>query len=614
MSLFCGLLNKGEHPQTEIMGKMVSKLKTFHHLSEKQWNNRKVQFCLLKRISTPESEFENLPFTENQCTIIACSRIDNREHLGSLLELEAVLVRSLSDSELILKSYLKWGVHCTEKFSGDWAFAIWDERNQKLFLAVDHLSGHGIYYYSNASFFAFANNKNAILASKADREKLNDIYVLKILLISFNQNPETSHQDIFYIPPGSYMIIDSQGKMVKKRYWFPSRIPGVKYKKEQEYIESFYDLYKQAVRSTLRGAGKTGSHLSGGLDSGSTAWLAAQCLKEEGRVLTAFTGTSLYETKVFETKFDNEAYFAALTAESSGNIDHQIFTCPGISIIDSIQFAAKNLAELYHGIGNLYWLFEISRYARDEGFNVVLNSQIGNVSVSWKGATLKSRIKRSVLDAGRNFNNTVLRRNRSLDSLKKIPYALADPFMISLLSKEYLSSFTIEDLIRKIPDELDSEKCLRISDQRMKLLNPGACSKGLFWQNLGQLYGLHYWDPTRDKPLLEFCLGLPENMYYGNPGRKLIRRAMEERLPDEVIHNSRTGLQASDIAIRLSKETRQMDAILEQLYSSEFLMNILNFEAIHSAIRELKSHPENYFSESFNLTRIFGLIFLHSQS
>ncbi len=610
MSLFYGVINYDKRPDQGLLDKMHAALSSLPHVLDKRWNNELAGMGHMLRISTPESKLEFLPYTEEKCTIVAYSRIDNREKILGLIGIHKELHASLPDAILILKAYLFWGNRCVEYFEGDWAVSIWDDRNQRLFLAVDHLSGHGIYYYNGPSFFAFANNKAAILAVKPDAGKLNELFVLRTLLIYYNQNPETTHKDVYYVPPGHLMMVDGKGNIVKKRYWFPTRIKRIHYRKEEEYVEHFYDLYNQAVRSRLRSAGKTGSHLSGGLDSGSVAYLAAQWMKQAGQTLTAFTGTACYPTDAMPSKFDDEAYYAALTANAAGNIEQVFFRCPDTSVLQSIRFAAEHFLELYHGIGNLYWLLDISRYARQEGFTVVLNGQVGNATISWKGVRLRTRVKSNLMNVYYDLQTSFSDGKKKLGSFIKIPFTLADEFTLSLLKEQFLNDYTLDDLIRQDPDELDKESNYRISTQRMKLLNPRACSKGLFWQTMGQNFDLHYWDPTRDKALVEFCLGLPEGLYSRNGGRNMIRKAMENKMPQEVVFNNKTGLQASDLAIRLSKEPEEIARLLDQVSASSSFHKYVKMDVVRKAVEELRMDPNLFFQKSGQLTRIFGLIYL----
>jgi asparagine synthase (glutamine-hydrolysing) len=115
--------------------------------------------------TTPESLLERLPLKHERsgCVITADVRLDNRPELLNALDLgEQGPVAG--DAGLILAAYLAWGTACVERFLGDFAFAIWDPRQRRLFCARDHLGMRPFYYHHSACrFFAFASEPLAIL-------------------------------------------------------------------------------------------------------------------------------------------------------------------------------------------------------------------------------------------------------------------------------------------------------------------------------------------------------------------------------------------------------------------------------------------------------------------
>ena len=91
--------------------------------------------------TTPESLVETLPLhhNESKTVITADARIDNRDDLSNQLGISKKALLELSDSQLILYSYLKWGADCPKFLIGDFAFVIWDQRKRQLFCARDHI-------------------------------------------------------------------------------------------------------------------------------------------------------------------------------------------------------------------------------------------------------------------------------------------------------------------------------------------------------------------------------------------------------------------------------------------------------------------------------------------
>ncbi|HWP41854.1 MAG TPA: asparagine synthetase B, partial [Blastocatellia bacterium] len=116
--------------------------------------------------TTPESLLENLPLANstNEIVITADARLDNRDELIELLGFGAEPREQISDSQLILAAYEAWDERCLERILGDFAFAIWDGKKQRLFCARDRFGVKPFYYYSSAGLFAFASEIKALLS------------------------------------------------------------------------------------------------------------------------------------------------------------------------------------------------------------------------------------------------------------------------------------------------------------------------------------------------------------------------------------------------------------------------------------------------------------------
>ncbi|MEO0970581.1 MAG: asparagine synthetase B, partial [Cyanobacteria bacterium J06639_18] len=130
--------------------------------------------------TTPESLIEKQPLVDRvrNLAIAADARIDNREELISQLSLDNSpsdrplnqninqnnsCLKTVTDSQLILEAYKKWGEDCLEYLVGDFAFAIWDGCKQTLFCARDHFGVKPFYYYQSDQVFIFASEIKALL-------------------------------------------------------------------------------------------------------------------------------------------------------------------------------------------------------------------------------------------------------------------------------------------------------------------------------------------------------------------------------------------------------------------------------------------------------------------
>jgi asparagine synthase (glutamine-hydrolysing) len=129
--------------------------------------------------TTPESLHEKLPLESESGDLVttADARIDNREELITALSINHYLDQVITDSQLILNAYEKWGEACPAHLIGDYAFAIWDGQERTLFCARDHIGARPFYYYKSERIFIFASEIKALLTNELVPRRLNELRV-----------------------------------------------------------------------------------------------------------------------------------------------------------------------------------------------------------------------------------------------------------------------------------------------------------------------------------------------------------------------------------------------------------------------------------------------------
>lgn len=596
MSFFWGELSF-DNKVVDHLIKMQQSLEKYPCVKESIWENDKVGFGYKKRIFTHNSTFDGCPFTENNCTIVSHSRLDNSASLMQLLNIPVSLQLNIPDSTIILKSYQLWGINCVTKFKGDWSFVIWDENKQELILAVDHLSTNGIYYHHNKNQFLFANNKKPILAIKENPHEINEYYLIRNLLLIGNRDPQTIQKDLHFVPPGHYMVINSFNQLIKKRYWFPTRIKPIHYKNNQDYVDNFYYLYREAVKKRIAINCKIGSHLSGGLDSGTVSWLAADILKDTNKELTVFTGTNHYAANTLPHLFANEEYYAGLTVKASSNMKHEIIDAREITIFDSLFKSKEIFNELYHGAGNIYWILSIHERAKALGIPIILNGQIGNATVSWSGTTHKDKLYEIYAKQKEKLNilkSAISNKNYAYLQWKLFTKTKASLFEFSMFNPKYLQAFSFKLINLLSNDEIDADVVPFTKLNQLNLLRPRQSGIGLFWQSIGQEYNQQCWDPTNDIDLVEYCIAIPQHAYCINGKKSLIRSAFADKIPDEVIKNTKKGLQGADMKERFLLESNQINQYLQynKLNNNE-LNSSINWKEVENIITKNKFKNNN---------------------
>ena len=284
MSAIVGIYYRDRRPvESQSLAKMLDILAHRGEDGVDIWSQDSVGLGHRLLWTTPESLHERQPLVSLSGNLIltADARIDNREELISSLELTEIPGSQVTDSQLILAAYEKWGEDCPNKLLGDFAFAIWDKQKQQLFCARDHFGVKPFYYYLAEGVFAFASEIKAILCLPEVPQKLNEVRVGEYLASMFEDRENTFYQDIFRLPPAHSLTVKSDGVELKS-YWSLDPSKELILDSDEEYAAQFREIFTEAVRCRLRSHTQAGTMLSGGLDSSSITCTARLVMNEKG--------------------------------------------------------------------------------------------------------------------------------------------------------------------------------------------------------------------------------------------------------------------------------------------------------------------------------------------
>ena len=276
MSGICGIVRFDEKKvETEEILKMLDAMKNHRNDTEGIWVNGNVGFGHRMLWTTPESLHEIQPSVSNDSNLVltADARLDNREELIEKLEINKKDFDSITDTVIILRAYQKWGDQCLGHLMGDFAFAIWDNEEKKLFTARDRFGTRPFYFFFNKGLLYFSSYLDVLLDATEGSVSLNDESILSFCKFSTIKYEETMYENILRIPP-AYAFIFSANGLKKERYWFPEKIKinyGISL---EDASKKVHDLLFKAVESRIRVYGQWGCELSGGLDSSAVALIA----------------------------------------------------------------------------------------------------------------------------------------------------------------------------------------------------------------------------------------------------------------------------------------------------------------------------------------------------
>lgn len=235
--------------------------------------------------------------------LIYNGEIYNFQELRMELEAKGYWFRSRTDTEVVLNAFVEWQEQALDRLNGMFAFAVWDRRLRRLFLARDRYGVKPLYWCHRNGVFIFGSEIKAILehphVSRAVcHEALNEYFTFQNIF-----SDVTLFEGVRLLPPGSTLTLeaDSTSGPQTRRYWdFPcgneaSEMP------EEEWAERLYDHFVHAVTKQLVSDVPLGAYLSGGMDSGSITSVAVRNLP---RLVTFTGGFDLTSASGLELGFD----------------------------------------------------------------------------------------------------------------------------------------------------------------------------------------------------------------------------------------------------------------------------------------------------------------------
>ena len=215
---------------------------------------------------------------DNTKVIVFNGEIYNFLELKEKLELKGHQFKTKTDTEVILHGYEEWGAECVNYFRGMFAFAVWDDKNNTLFLARDRLGIKPLYYCFDGRRIIFASELKAILEDPIVSRNLNFEALSDYLSFGYIPSPKTIFCSIQKLPAG-YFLIQSGNKQVLKQYWDLKFQPDVQVS-EDSFCDCILETLEESIRMRLISDVPLGAFLSGGVDSSLVVALMSRLTKE----------------------------------------------------------------------------------------------------------------------------------------------------------------------------------------------------------------------------------------------------------------------------------------------------------------------------------------------
>jgi asparagine synthase (glutamine-hydrolysing) len=580
---------------------------------------------------TAEDRFDRQPWRGASGSLITADvRLDNRDDLLARIGIPRRDAAAWADSRVLLTGWEKFGDDLWPMLRGPFAVAIWDPRSRALTLARDHLGLNVAMWHKAERFFAFATMPNGLFAFDNVPRELSEEKLADFLVLNHADHVTTMYRNVFRVPPAHVMHVQADGSIRQRRYWSPAEIKPVSRRSDAVYAEGLRECLDLAVRRQMRSAYPIGCLLSGGLDSSSVSALAARALAEKNQRLVAFTGVprSGFDGPVPNGHYADETPYVDAIQRAVRNIDVTYVrndACDDFAELERFFIALEGPVR---NPTNLGWVLAILRRARTQGRRVLLGGFYGNYTISWNGwsqavAHLKSG---RLLTACRQWQLYYRRTSYSRwVALRKL--------FIEPLLPEQLGNWADR---RRHPTRIaawqghaairpDFAAAMAVDARAQKLghdflyrMRPDERLRGLAqidyvgdWHAAEKaVTGVEVRDPTADLDVISYCFGVPPEQYLAEGiDRSLIRRAMWGLLPDMVLTNRLSGLQAADWYEKLEAQRGELARQVAELRQSPLVRRVIDLVRLERAIKNWPTgrwHTAEVFQE-YNLALTRGV-------
>jgi asparagine synthase (glutamine-hydrolysing) len=512
--------------------------------------------CRLAIIDLSPAGHQPMASRDGRYAICFNGEIYNYLELKQELQKDGVLFRGHSDTEVLLEGIARWGMDQTlHKMAGMFALALWDNLENRLFLARDRAGKKPLYYHQTRAALHFASEHKAFKVLPAVGLTYDEVSISHYLTFGYVPAPRTIYQEVAEVPAGHYLEVSSGLDVVVKSYWRPDW-SGQRRVGFAAAVEETERLLQDAVRIRLRADVPVGCFLSGGVDSGLLTAFASLHL---GRPLQTFT------VSFQEGTFD-ESPLARLVAEKYQTEHHVIRLSPQLHEILPQVIRAQDdpLAD-----PSIIPSYCISQEAR-KLLKVVLNGEGGDElfggyrrQLAMKWFSQARHLLELVPAAGWRKLSLLLPPPREFRSR----YAFVHRFLRGLGQDPYeryiawtMDDFTEEEKARLYgPGNRISESSvqfLRQTFEGLSLLPPFQHFLALdFLLNMHDdmlvkmdistmAHGLEGRNPFLDHRLVEWAIGLPPEVKLKGAGTKPLLRELAHRyLPQEVATAPKRGFE-----------------------------------------------------------------------
>ena len=520
--------------------------------------------------------FQPMKTMDQELIITYNGEIYNAGTLRKELEIRGhVFQTDHSDTEVLLHGYREWNTGLMDKLNGMWAFAIFDKREEKLFLSRDRFGQKPLFYGFNRDTFAFASELRAFCCHSKITLNLSKRGLQKYCAYGYFPSDYTAYEGVYKLPAGCHLSVSIKDMKPKvQRYWSYRIEPedGESKVIEAKWVACVQDLLEKSVKRRLISDVPLGIFLSGGLDSASIAFFANRYVTQ-GQLRTFSIGFS-------EPSFD-ETDSAKCVADLLGSLHSvKIFSKEILPSVLEEVFGKLDEPLSDSSLMSQFLLSKVTRHhvkvalggdGSDElfaGYDTFKAMQIANIIEKFLPKPVHRGITSllGVLPRSHNYMSLRFKIQRLLSGIG-YQKALWQPLWLSPISSKEINELLgepvdLEELYSEAIDEWEACRNVGLVDKSLQFYG------NIFLQNqiltkvdrTSMMHGLEVRSPFLDIDLVNCICRIPHYYKLRNGHAKyILKKAMEPFLPSTIVWRKKIGFSAplgkwfSDGSIKLDR-------------------------------------------------------------
>ena len=512
----------------------------------------------MRRLSIIDVKTGHQPLTneDERIWIVYNGEIYNHQQLRTDLEAKGHRYRTKSDTETIVHLYEEYGRECVKYLRGMFAFAIWDRRDRKLFVARDRLGIKPLYYLFDGKKFLFGSEIKTILTYPGVKAEFNPATIAEYLSFGYISREESMFRGVKKLLPGHTLELNERGEMSIQSYWDMPFGEEKERRPAQFYVKGYRELLEECVASHLMSDVPLGVFLSGGLDSSAVAALTTKIRKEPIETFAVGYGEDAFSelpfarqvaehigSKHHEVRLSREEFFGNLP-RLIWHEDEPIVWPSSVSLYSVARLARERVTVVLTGEGSDETLAGYTRYAW-----TLLNSRMDGIYRSVTPGFLRSLVRKGI---GAGPLGATL--HRKLEHTFLVRDGASWP---SFYFDNFYSAFST------------AEEQSLLTDHALRAADDAYAGSMSYWDHSSGdlLHRLLYTDiktylvellmkqdqmsmaasiesrvPFLDHVLVEFTAQIPaEYSIKGLAGKHILKSAVEDLLPHSIVYRKKMG-------------------------------------------------------------------------